>query len=101
MAYTKRIVGTLDPVPDISLAGVTRSRAALKGRTSSEMVAEMAVGAGSLSRSAGYRGGPRQLGQVATADRARRSLLRVGAVDSTDVTLHNRIGLGRERLVVA
>jgi hypothetical protein len=31
---------------DISLAGVTRSRAALKGRTSSEMVAEMAVGAG-------------------------------------------------------
>ena len=34
-----------DPVPDISLAGVTRSRAALQGRTSSEMVAEMAVGA--------------------------------------------------------
>jgi predicted dinucleotide-binding enzyme len=34
----------LEPV-DISLAGVTRSRAALKGRTSSEMVAEMAVGA--------------------------------------------------------
>jgi hypothetical protein len=34
----------LDP-PDISLEGVTRSRAALKGRTSSEMVAEMAVGA--------------------------------------------------------
>jgi len=34
----------LDP-PDISLAGVTRSRAALKGRTSSELVAEMAVGA--------------------------------------------------------
>jgi predicted dinucleotide-binding enzyme len=34
----------LEP-PDISLAGVTRSRAALKGRTSSEMVAEMAVGA--------------------------------------------------------
>ena len=36
-----------DPNPDISLAGVTRSRAALKltGRTSSEMVAEMAVGA--------------------------------------------------------
>ncbi len=34
-------------VPDISLAGVTRSRAALKltGRTSSELVAEMAVGA--------------------------------------------------------
>ena len=35
----------MDPVPDISLAGVTRSRAALNGRTSSEMVAEMAVGA--------------------------------------------------------
>ncbi|MEH2252046.1 NADPH-dependent F420 reductase [Nostoc sp.] len=35
----------VDVVPDISLAGVTRSRAALKGRTSSEMVAEMAVGA--------------------------------------------------------
>jgi predicted dinucleotide-binding enzyme len=35
----------MDPVPDISLAGVTRSRAALKGRTSSEMVAEMAAGA--------------------------------------------------------
>ena len=37
----------MDPVPDISLAGVTRSRAALKskGRTSSEIVAEMAVGA--------------------------------------------------------
>jgi 8-hydroxy-5-deazaflavin:NADPH oxidoreductase len=35
----------MDPVPDISLEGVTRSRAALKGRTSSEMVAEMAVGA--------------------------------------------------------
>ncbi len=35
----------LEP-PDISLAGVTRSRAALKGRTStSEMLAEMAVGA--------------------------------------------------------
>jgi 8-hydroxy-5-deazaflavin:NADPH oxidoreductase len=33
------------PVPDISLAGVTRSRAALQGRTSSEMVAEMAAGA--------------------------------------------------------
>ncbi len=31
--------------PDISQAGVTRSRAALKGRTSSEMVAEMADGA--------------------------------------------------------
>jgi 8-hydroxy-5-deazaflavin:NADPH oxidoreductase len=35
----------MGPVPDISLAGVTRSRAALNGRTSSEMVAEMAVGA--------------------------------------------------------
>jgi 8-hydroxy-5-deazaflavin:NADPH oxidoreductase len=35
----------VDPVPDISLAGVTRSRAALKGRTSSEIVAEMAAGA--------------------------------------------------------
>src|ERR1700678_1292251 len=35
----------MDPKPDISLAGVTRSRAALKGRTSSEMVAEKAVGA--------------------------------------------------------
>jgi len=35
----------MDPKPDISLAGVTRSRAALHGRTSSEMVAEMAVGA--------------------------------------------------------
>jgi 8-hydroxy-5-deazaflavin:NADPH oxidoreductase len=37
----------VDPKPDISLAGVTRSRAALKskGRTSSEIVAEMAVGA--------------------------------------------------------
>ena len=35
----------MDPVPDISLAGVTRSRAALKGRSSSEIVAEMAVGA--------------------------------------------------------
>src|ERR1700744_2446276 len=34
----------LEP-PDISLAGVTRSRAALMGRTSSEIVAEMAVGA--------------------------------------------------------
>jgi predicted dinucleotide-binding enzyme len=34
----------LDP-PDISLAGVTRSRAALKGRTSSEIIAEKAVGA--------------------------------------------------------
>jgi predicted dinucleotide-binding enzyme len=34
----------MDPVPDITLEGVTRSRAALKGRTSSEMVAEMAVG---------------------------------------------------------
>jgi hypothetical protein len=35
----------VDRVPDISLAGVTRSRAALKGCTSSEMVAKMAVGA--------------------------------------------------------
>ena len=35
----------MDPKPDTSLAGVTRSRAALKGRTSSELVAEMAVGA--------------------------------------------------------
>jgi len=35
----------MDPKADISLAGVTRSRTALKGRTSSEMVAEMAVGA--------------------------------------------------------
>jgi hypothetical protein len=35
----------VDPKPDISLAGVTRSRAALKGRTSSEIFAEMAVGA--------------------------------------------------------
>jgi hypothetical protein len=35
----------MDPKPDISLAGVTRSRAALKGCTSSELVAEMAVGA--------------------------------------------------------
>ncbi len=35
----------MDQKPDISLAGVTRSRAALKGRTSSEIVAEMAIGA--------------------------------------------------------
>jgi 8-hydroxy-5-deazaflavin:NADPH oxidoreductase len=37
----------IDAKPDISLAGVTRSREALKlrGRTSSELVAEMAVGA--------------------------------------------------------
>ncbi len=37
----------IDPKPDISLAGVTRSRATLKskGRTSSELVAEMAIGA--------------------------------------------------------
>ena len=37
----------MDPKPDISPAGVTRSRAALKltGRTSSELVGEMAVGA--------------------------------------------------------
>jgi 8-hydroxy-5-deazaflavin:NADPH oxidoreductase len=35
----------IDPKPDISLEGVTRSRAALHGRRSSEMVVEMAVGA--------------------------------------------------------
>jgi hypothetical protein len=35
----------MDPVPDTSLAGVTKSRSALNGRTSSEMVAETAVGA--------------------------------------------------------
>jgi hypothetical protein len=35
----------MDPKPDTSLAEVTRSRAASKGRTSSEIVAEMAVGA--------------------------------------------------------
>lgn len=35
----------IDPVPDISLAGITRSRAALQGRSSSGIVAEMAVGA--------------------------------------------------------
>jgi 8-hydroxy-5-deazaflavin:NADPH oxidoreductase len=35
----------MDAKPDISLAGVTRSRAALNGRTSSQMVAEMAPGA--------------------------------------------------------
>jgi predicted dinucleotide-binding enzyme len=35
----------MDQNPDISLAGVARSRAALKGRTSSEIVAQMAVGA--------------------------------------------------------
>jgi 8-hydroxy-5-deazaflavin:NADPH oxidoreductase len=35
----------VDPVPDIRLAGVTRSRAAVKGRTSSELVAEMTVAA--------------------------------------------------------
>jgi 8-hydroxy-5-deazaflavin:NADPH oxidoreductase len=35
----------MDSVPDLSLAGVTRSRAALKGRTYSEIVAEKAVGA--------------------------------------------------------
>jgi predicted dinucleotide-binding enzyme len=35
----------MDSKPDLSLAGVTRSRAALKGRTSSEIVAEMAIGA--------------------------------------------------------
>jgi len=35
----------IDPRPDISLAGVARSRAALKESTSSEIVADMAVGA--------------------------------------------------------
>jgi 8-hydroxy-5-deazaflavin:NADPH oxidoreductase len=35
----------VDPKPDISAAGVARSQAALKGRMSSRMVAEMAVGA--------------------------------------------------------
>jgi 8-hydroxy-5-deazaflavin:NADPH oxidoreductase len=35
----------MDSKPDLSLAGVTRSRAALKERTSSEIVAEMAIGA--------------------------------------------------------
>jgi 8-hydroxy-5-deazaflavin:NADPH oxidoreductase len=35
----------MDSEPDLSLAGITRSRAALKGRTSSEIVAEMAFGA--------------------------------------------------------
>ena len=37
----------IDPTPDISLAGITRSRAALKaqGRTSSEMVADLASSA--------------------------------------------------------
>jgi 8-hydroxy-5-deazaflavin:NADPH oxidoreductase len=35
----------MDTVPDISLEGVTRSRAALKGRISSEIVDEMAAGA--------------------------------------------------------
>ena len=35
----------MDPKPDTSLEGVTRSRAALKGRTSSEIVAGMAIGA--------------------------------------------------------
>jgi 8-hydroxy-5-deazaflavin:NADPH oxidoreductase len=35
----------MDAKPDISLSGVTRSKAALKGRTSSEMVATMAAGA--------------------------------------------------------
>ena len=35
----------VDAKPDLSLASVSRSRAALKGRTSSEMVAEMALGA--------------------------------------------------------
>jgi predicted dinucleotide-binding enzyme len=35
----------VDPKPDISLEGVRRSNAALKGRTSSEMVADWAAGA--------------------------------------------------------
>jgi 8-hydroxy-5-deazaflavin:NADPH oxidoreductase len=35
----------MDAVPDISLAGVTRSRAALNGRSSSELVGKMAAGA--------------------------------------------------------
>ena len=35
----------VDAKPDISLAGVTKSIAGLKGRNSSEMVAEMALGA--------------------------------------------------------
>jgi hypothetical protein len=35
----------MDARPDLSLAGVTGSIAALKDRTSSEMVAEMAPGA--------------------------------------------------------
>jgi hypothetical protein len=35
----------MDSKPDTSLEGVTRSIAALHGRTSSEMVAEMATGA--------------------------------------------------------
>jgi 8-hydroxy-5-deazaflavin:NADPH oxidoreductase len=35
----------MDAKPDISLEGVTRSRAELKGRRSSEIVTEMAVGA--------------------------------------------------------
>jgi 8-hydroxy-5-deazaflavin:NADPH oxidoreductase len=35
----------VDAKPDISLAGVARSQAALKGHTSSGMIAEMAVGA--------------------------------------------------------
>jgi len=35
----------VDAIPDISLAGVTRSRSALKERTSSEIIAEKAVGA--------------------------------------------------------
>lgn len=34
-----------DPEPDVSLGGVIRSRAALKGRTSSEIVSQQAVGA--------------------------------------------------------
>jgi 8-hydroxy-5-deazaflavin:NADPH oxidoreductase len=35
----------MDAKPDISLQGVTRSRAALQGRTSSEIITEKAVGA--------------------------------------------------------
>jgi hypothetical protein len=35
----------VDPAVDLSLAGVPRSRAALQGRTSSELIAEMAVAA--------------------------------------------------------
>ena len=41
----------MDSKPDLSLAGVTRSRAALKGRTSSEIVAEMALKTAQLNPS--------------------------------------------------